>query len=199
MKQLFREPEHFIYKKPYKDGCFYIRSMQNKDLALIHSWVNKPYARRFWQMQGTLNELTKHYNKLKEENRINTFILCNEVKPVALFEVYQVLSSELALKYEAEVSDYGIHLLMAPHKDLLYLKKNINKVSKECLKTIVDMLFTFNSVKRIFAEPDKANFPAHRLAESVGFSFIKDIQLMEKQAKLYMLCKKEYLNRNLLN
>ena len=187
---LFQEPNRFFFEKKYNGKSFYIRSMQNCDIEMIHSWVNMPYAHRFWQMQGSLKELADHYFRQKEENRVSTFILCYELKPIALFEVYQVLSSELSLKFEAGVGDYGLHLLMAPHTELLSLKRVISKISRESLRTILEMLFSFSSVKRVFAEPDIENTHAHRLAESAGFTFIKDIQLQDKKAKLYVVKKK---------
>jgi penicillin amidase len=150
-------------------------------------------------MQGSLEELTKEYQKQKEENNSSNFLLCYDIQPIALFEVYQVSNTELALTYSAEVGDFGIHLLMAPHKELLPLKKDINKISEKTLSTILQMLFSYPSVKRVVAEPDAQNKYACRLAEQAGMSFIAEIELTEKKAKLYMISKEQYTNQNCCN
>ncbi len=189
---LFKEPHHFFFSSQLDKAVFNIRSMQPGDLPLIHNWVNQRYAHRYWNMQGTLEELTKAFHKQKEENNSSTFLVCHDTKPIALFEVYQVISTELALKYEAGINDFGIHLLMAPHADLLQLKKEIKKVSERTLLTVLDMLFTYNSVKRVVAEPDAQNSYACRLAENAGFKLLGEIELVEKKASLYMISKEQH-------
>ncbi|WP_262915492.1 acetyltransferase [Niabella ginsengisoli] len=122
--QLFTEPHHFFYSKPFDGSTFYIRSMQlEQDLDLIHRWVNAPHAHRFWQMQGAKKDLRTYYLKQKEENITSTFFVCNEQQPIALFDVYQVIWTALRSCYDARPSDYGIHLLMAPPRELIPLKK----------------------------------------------------------------------------
>lgn len=192
---LFKEPHHFFFNSQVGNTVFNIRSMQPGDLSTIHEWVNKPYAHRFWNMQGSLEELTKAYHKQKEESTSSTFLVCHNIQPIALFEVYQVISSELALKYEACMNDFGIHLLMAPHAELLPLKKELKKVSEHTLLTVLDMLFTYNSVKRVVAEPDAQNLYACRLAEQAGFRFMGEIELIEKKANLYMITKEQHIKQ----
>ncbi|MFT4093436.1 MAG: acetyltransferase, partial [Niabella sp.] len=62
--QLFTEPHHFFYRKSVGQIDLYIRSLQlEKDLPLIHKWVNMPYSSRFWQMQGSMEALYEYYQK----------------------------------------------------------------------------------------------------------------------------------------
>jgi hypothetical protein len=192
---LFKEPHHFFFSNPVGGTFLNVRPLLPDDLTLIHAWVNQPYAHRFWNMQGTIEDLKKEYQKQKDTNSSSSFLVCYDVKPVALFEVYQVISNELALTYEAAIGDFGIHLLMAPHRELLSLKKQIDKVSEKTLLTILKMLFSYNSVQRVVAEPDATNTHACRLAENTGFKFIGEVQLVEKKANLYMITKQQYLQQ----
>ncbi|NCU05697.1 MAG: acetyltransferase, partial [Chitinophagaceae bacterium] len=134
--------------------------------------------------------------KQKEDNSSSSFLVCYETKPIALFEVYQVISSELALTFEADIHDFGIHLLMAPHIELLPLKKQMKKVSEKTLRTILEMLFTYNSVKRVVAEPDANNLFACRLAINAGFVFLSEVELPEKKANLYMITKEQHTKQH---
>lgn len=190
---LFREPHRFVHVKKFGLDEFYVRSVLEKDLAWIFKWVNMPYAKKFWQMQGSLKELTQYYQRQKEENITSSFVVCDGICPIAVFEVYQALRTELAQKYEARPQDYGIHLLMAPYDELIRLKPLVNKISEKVLFTIIDMLFTFNSVNRILAEPDVRNNYAHKLAEKAGFEYRGDIQLTDKIARFYMLSKEQFI------
>lgn len=192
---LFTEPHHFFFSKQSGNLTLYIRSLQlEQDLDLVHRWVNAPYA-RYWQMQGSKNNLIKYYLRQKEENITSTFFVCNGCQPIALFDVYQSIWTELRTCYDARQSDYGIHLLMAPHRELISLKKDMGNVSEKALQTIIEMLFSFDSVGGVIAEPDIRNQPAHRLAEKIGFVFQKDIQLSDKTAKLYIITKSVYQKR----
>lgn len=191
---LFSEPHHFFYRKRYGRTWFYIREFHfGKDIPLIHRWVNSPYAHRYWQMQGTLKELTQYLIKQKQESITSISIVCHGLNPIALFETYHVKQNELSETYASEKNDYGIHLLMAPPNELLYLKEKIGNVSQSVLITILEMLFSYRSVKRVVAEPDVNNVLAHRLAEKAGFQFQDIIRLKDKTAKLYMITKEQFL------
>lgn len=193
--KLFREPHHFFYRKRFGKSYLYVRSARlAEDILPIHKWVNEQYARRFWQMQGTMQELTEYYQEQEQKNITSTFFVCHGVTPVALFEVYQVIRTEIESYYEADPADYGIHLLMAPYEELQALNKVITRVSEKVLLTIIETLFSFNTINRIVAEPDARNIHACRLAEKAGFTLIKQIQLPEKPANLYMISKDEFKN-----
>jgi acetyl CoA:N6-hydroxylysine acetyl transferase len=192
---LFKEPHHFFFSNPVDGAFLNVRPLLPSDLTLIHGWVNQPYALRFWNMQGSLEDLTKEYQKQKEDNISSNFLVCYNTQPIALFEVYQVSSTELAFTYESATGDFGIHLLMAPHSELLPMKKDIKKISEKTLLTILDMLFSYHSVQRVVAEPDSKNVYACRLAENAGLHFFSEIQLTEKKANLYMITKEQHLQQ----
>lgn len=191
---LFKGPHHFFYRKKFARTWIYIRPFHfRKDVPLIHRWVNRPYAHRYWQMQGTLKELVLYLIKQEEASVTITFIVCHGLKPIALFEVYHVEQTEVAAVYASANDDYGIHLLMAPPEELLSLKAKIRNVSENVLATILEMLFSYQAVNRVVAEPDIGNVLAHRLAEKAGFEFQRVIRLTDKTAKLYMITKEQFL------
>lgn len=191
---LFSEPHHFFYRKRYGRTWFYIRWFRlERDISIAYRWVNLPYAHKYWQMQGSLRDLTQYLIKQKQESIASTFIVCHGLRPIALFETYRVKQNELSATYASEKNDYGIHLLMAPPEELLYLKAKIGNVSQSVLITILEMLFSYQSVKRVVAEPDVNNVLAHRLAEKAGFQFQAIIRLKDKTAKLYMITKEQFL------
>ncbi|MBO9595537.1 MAG: acetyltransferase [Niabella sp.] len=163
-----------------------------KDLALMYRWVNQPYAYRFWGMQGTLKALYMFYSPKLEEGHLQLFFACIGATPVALVEVYPVLHSELAGALDFTEADYGIHLLMAPYREVkAAVRVNIEGLSVWVLKAMQRMLFGFSAVQRIVAEPDTQNMHACRLAEKAGFRYIKTLPLEGKVARLYTVARHE--------
>lgn len=190
---LFKEPHHFFYRKRFARTYIYIRWLRlETDLSTVHRWVNLPYTHRYWQMQGSLTDLTRYLINQKAACVTSTFIACHSKCPIALFETYHVTQTELTAKYASEKEDYGIHLLMAPPEELLSLKGKIGRVSERVLLTVLEMLFSYQSVNRVVAEPDINNIHAHRLAEKVGFKFQKVIHLTDKTAKLYIITREQF-------
>lgn len=192
--KLFTEPHHFLFRKSYENHYFYIRMAEPSDVPLIYDWVNKPYS-RFWGLNGkSITDITALLRRQKEENITCSFFVYQDDSPVALFEAYQVISSEMALKYEALPDDYGIHLLMAPPESLLEINRMVGKFSEKVLRTILSMMFSYSSVNRVIAEPDQENIKAHRLAERVGFHYQHNVSLVEKKARFYIITKTQFLS-----
>ena len=190
-----RPEEWFLYRERLHGDQRELRIRKvdlRKDLALMHRWVNQPYASRFWGMQGTLKALYMFYESKLEEGHLQLFFACIGAAPVALIEVYPVLHSELAGALDFTETDYGIHLLMAPYREVkAAVPVNIDGLSVWVLKATQQMLFGFSAVKRIVAEPDEQNTHACRLAEKAGFQYIKTLQLEDKMARLYTIVRHE--------
>ncbi|MBZ4190453.1 GNAT family N-acetyltransferase [Niabella beijingensis] len=163
-----------------------------KDLAVLYRWVNQPYAHRFWGMQGSLKMLYEFYEPKITSNGLQLFFACIGNVPVALVEVYPVLESELAGMADFTGGDYGIHLLMAPYREIKTVAaESAAGLSLRVLRVVQRMLFEFTSVVRIVAEPDERNTNACRLAEKAGFRYIKTLPLHDKRARLYMIARDE--------
>jgi hypothetical protein len=166
-----------------------VKAISETHLGILHNWINQSYSRKFWNMPISLAELTKDFLSRKDSTISRSFFICHGKKHIAFFEVYHVTQSELADKFPSTKEDYGIHLLMAPPKDILYLHQRLGNVSLNVLLTIIDMLFSSQTVNRIIAEPDIENNAAQALAVKAGFQYVKDIQLLDKKAKLFILSK----------
>jgi len=161
-----------------------------KEISTLHRWVNLPYSSRFWSMQGELSQLCRFYTDKVNSGDLQLFFVCYKSRPLAFFEVYPVMRTELKDFIDASKYDYGIHLLLAPYKDIgLVIKKPLRRLSMNILETIIQMLFSNEAVNRIFAEPDADNINANRLALKAGFRFIKMIQFPDKKANLYIINK----------
>ncbi|ANH80011.1 hypothetical protein A8C56_02580 [Niabella ginsenosidivorans] len=187
----------FLYKERLSGDRLELGIRQvalRKDLAVLYRWTNHPHAYRFWGMQEhTLKTLYEFYDLKITAGRLQLFFACVDSVPVALIEVYPVLESELAGKADFTDADYGIHLLMAPYREIkAAISVNIEGLSVWVLKAVQRMLFDFAAVTRIVAEPDECNTNACRLAEKAGFRYVKTLPLADKTARLYMITRDDY-------
>lgn len=162
-------------------------------LHTMHHWASAPYSSRFWQMNIPFQEFKDHYERLTKSGKYSVFVVSANNIPISQTEVYQVQNDPLSEHVEAKDSDYGIHLLMAPYRDLLtFFGQQTRGLAAEALVTVLDMLFGTLGATSVYAEPDIQNKHACNLAEQVGFTFLKKITLAEKEAKLYKITKKAF-------
>jgi RimJ/RimL family protein N-acetyltransferase len=178
-----------LYRKYFADFGYTIIMKPfslRRDITRLHHWVNSPYALEFWQMQGTIPQLYKHYEQFLQSGNGYSFLFFIGKKPVGLIDFYYALSDEIKTHYNAGINDYGIHVLMAPPG-----KKVIRGLSVNMVITCLYYLFTL-SVERIIGEPDIKNEKANRLVKRVGFRLIKEVQLSYKKANLYWYDKTDF-------
>ena len=167
------------------------------DLAVMHRWANHPHAKKYWQMDKTSAALYNYYFSQMDKN-LGIVLLCclNDALPLAQIDIYHVIKDELGQCYEAAAHDYGVHLLMAPYREILCkINLPLKKPAVHILKSTVELLFAYNTVQRIIVEPDKANTVANRLAQQAGFTFMKTIKLSYKVANLYQYKRSRYTAR----
>lgn len=151
-----------------------------RDAPTVHRWVNMPYARRFWGMQGPLEALRAHYAAFLGSGNGFSLMFFLGSRPVAQIDVYAAVTDEIRDHYDARIDDYGIHVLMGPHR------RPIPRLSQHVLLTCLSFLFTL-PVGRVMGEPDARNVKANALVRKLGFRFIKQISMSYKTANLYAL------------
>lgn len=192
----YGQPRINLYcKRPSANGsALFIRPVDlERHIGIIHHWANLPYSSRFWQMQGDRASLYEYYRDKVKDIQYRIFFVCLEEMPIALFEVYRSADDEVSRYYDFGQNDYGIHLMMAPYRELLgIVKGRVRGISIDVLITILQYLFTFSSIENIVAEPDSENKGACDLATKVGFSFLKKITMSYKNANLYLFNKEEF-------
>lgn len=176
-------PDETLYEKE----AVAFRSFQTSDIDMIHEWVNEPYAKRFWQMEGS-NELVRDtYDKIVQSPYAHSFIGLYNNNPVCQVDVYLVALDELKHHVKRKPDDCGLHFLMAPPK---LLKRGMGLTM---LRGFIDFYFSFPRGKRLFAEPDRENLKANALAQKAGFQFVDSIRLPDKFATLYCITRENFL------
>lgn len=168
-------------------GSFSFRPLQiEKDIALVHNWVNRDYA-KYWQMQHTTVEQVKAaYTAITQGKHSQAFMGFYNGTPAFLWESYWAMNDPIGKYYEVREGDYGLHLLVAP------VETPIHHFTLHILKTIIDFMLTNPAVERLIVEPDVRNEKMHVLTKRVGFEYLQEIQLPQKTAYLAFCTREQY-------
>ena len=96
-----------------------------KDVATLHSWVTKPYA-KYWGMENKsiveVFEAYKEVDNMPFHEAIMGF--CNG-KPAFLIEKYKAEKDVIADYYNAKPTDYGMHILVGPTEQPIKISPGI--------------------------------------------------------------------------
>ena len=161
---------------------------------VLHSWCNKPYSAKFWNMAGSYEELEDHFLQRQNFTNVSHTIYFINDQPLAFTEAYPIIGSELQEHIpDASDKDYGIHFLMAPPSSILE-KYDISSLPLTffTFKQALRNLYQEVPLENIYAEPDLQNNHAISLAKLTGFKKLKNIQLPDKVAALMQMDRDEF-------
>jgi RimJ/RimL family protein N-acetyltransferase len=156
------------------------------DAEMLINWAGQPYAKKFWQMNEPLHHWHETYRAIQANPDAHALLACIDEEPVAQIDVYSVNASELKEHVQASDNDAGLHLLMAPPREL---QKGFAFYT---LRSMQHYFFSFDTAGDLYAEPDHQNVHANRLAAATGFRFVKTITLAGKIANLFRLRREEF-------
>lgn len=196
-----KKNEFIFFSEQMKKIVLFRRKLQNgkeliikplhlpRDIKTIHNWVNKPYAKAFWQMEGSADDIYLHYENFLNAGTGYSLMCFLEDKPIAQVDYYKAATDEIKEHFDYCETDFGIHLLMGSYK------KPIAHLGRDVMITALAFLFTLTDIERIVGEPDARNEKANQLVVDVGFRFIKTIQMSYKTANLYMFEKTDFIKK----
>jgi len=173
-----------LHKRCFEKGAFEIgiRAFDlEKDLEIIHEWVNQEYAKKFWEMDGPIQDLEEAYIKHLGTDYSHPYLGMLNGKPIFTLELYWAIKDEVGKYYPFCPGDYGFHLLIAP------AKQRIPNFSRYALITCMEYFFSFGQVDRIIGEASVENEASHNLIAKVGCEFDKALVLPYKTANLTFL------------
>lgn len=143
------------------------------DIATIHDWVSRDYA-RYWGMQGLDRAAVQRaYVEIVAPAHVEALIGVHEGAPAFLAECYHPAHElELAARYEARASDRGLHILVGPRP-----ARPIPGFTRAAFAAVVDHLFAAPEVERLVVEPDVRNHKIRALNRAFGFRELRPIEL----------------------
>lgn len=157
------------------------------DLEIIHEWVNQDYAKKFWEMDGPIQQLEEAYIKHLGVDYSHPYIGTLNGEPIFTLELYWATKDEVGKYYPFHPGDYGFHMLIAP------AKQRIPNFSYYALTMCMEHFFTFSQVHRIIGEASVEHMGTHNLITKVGCAFDQALVLPYKTANLTFLTREMYL------
>ncbi|WP_292009875.1 GNAT family N-acetyltransferase [Chryseobacterium sp.] len=156
------------------------------DLDILYEWVNKDYAKKFWEMDGPIEELEEAYIKLLGVDYSHPYIGTLNGEPIFTLELYWAVKDEVGKYYPFHPGDYGFHMLIAP------AKKKINNFSYYALTMCMEHFFSHSQVHRMIGEASVDHAGTHNLITKVGCEFSKALTLPYKTSNLTFLNREMY-------
>lgn len=147
-----------------------------RDAALLHQWVNRPYA-RFWGLMGkSLAEVTAIYREQIEQRGVDARLACRQDsgEPLFLLEIYDPQTDELGRHYPVRPGDCGFHLMLAP------TDAGTPGLTFQLLGAALGFLFSHPGVQRLVCEPDLRNQKIITRLLQFGFERRKVVHLPHK-------------------
>jgi acetyl CoA:N6-hydroxylysine acetyl transferase len=178
------EPGNFIYYSQFAHLpnliCFKSLDLE-KDLPVIHRWVNMDYAKTFWQMEGSFEPLLEVYEKIMGHANAHSFVGFYGDQLICQLDLYMIGVDELSYHLPGEEEHCGFHLLMAPRT------KTIPGLTSALVRGFLEYYFSFPAAQKMYGEPDTRNQKSIALVKQAGFEFQRTISLSYKTAFLYSL------------
>lgn len=177
-----------LFEKKFEPGqSLSIRSLVlKKDLNILHQWVNEPYAKIFWQLEGPIEQLKSIYQAVLKNPDSHSFIGLLDEQLVCQIDLYRVQAADLGKHISCQYNDCGMHLLMAP------VRNPVPQLSRKVMECFMRHYFSFTEAEKLYAEPDIHNHKACRLLDKSGFSFVRNIMLTDKAASLYLITRNQF-------
>lgn len=158
------------------------------DLEILHEWVNLEYAKKFWEMDGPIEDLEEAYIKHLGVDYSHPYIGTLDGEPIFTLELYWAVKDEVGKYYPFHPGDYGFHMLIAP------AKRRIPKFSFHALTMCMEHFFSFKEVHRMIGEASATHTGTHNLITKVGCEFDKALVLPYKTSNLTFLNREMYHN-----
>ena len=149
----------------------------DRDLPLIHRWMNDPAVARYWDLNGPIERTSAHLAEQRALTHSEPYLARLAGRPIGYWELYRAAQDRLAAYYPAHADDVGIHLLIG-EPDL----RGVG-LGSMLLAALCDALQR-EARCRVVAEPDERNIASVRAFVSAGFRVSETIDLPEKRATL---------------
>ncbi|WP_407561618.1 GNAT family N-acetyltransferase [Streptomyces sp. 184] len=150
-----------------------------RDLTLLHRWMNDPSVAAFWKLAGPVEVTARHVRaQFEAGHSVPCFGVLDGVR-MSYWEIYRADRDPLARYYRAHPYDTGVHLLLGGGGD------RGRGLGTLLIRAVGDLVFdNCAPCGRVLAEPDVHNVPSVAAFLHAGFHFQEELALPDKRAAL---------------
>ncbi|AOC57226.1 MULTISPECIES: GNAT family N-acetyltransferase [Bacillus] len=167
----------------------FIRAEYERDVRLVHKWMQEEYVHPFWHLNIPFPAFEKHFYQAIHDPHQTLYLGTIDGTPMSYFEAYNVKGDVIESYYQPSPHDQGIHLLIGEPD---YVGKGF---AAPLLQAMTAFQFEQNKrTEKIVAEPDIRNEKMIHVFEKCGFERVKPVNLPDKTG-LLMFCDRERFER----
>lgn len=164
-----------------------------RDLPLLHRWMNDPEVDRFWQEAGDIDKHRAYLAGLIADPHMLPLIAAFDDEPFGYFELYWARENRIAPFYDAHDHDRGWHVLIGEpaFRGKAYLTAWFPSIQH----------FQFLDdprTQRIVGEPRADHERQLANLDKAGFARLKTFDFPHKRAVLVMLLREQFFGERLL-
>jgi hypothetical protein len=160
-----------------------------QDLLVIHDWVNRDYAKKFWQMDGPIQTLEAFYIKNYCCDYSSSFVGLINGEHAFLIEPYWPMRETVGKCYDARPDDYGFHIMVKPPTSAT------TSLLINTFRTALEYMFSLPQIGRVIGEADHNNTKLDALTRLVGYKLQEVITMPEKLANLTICTRESYCDK----
>jgi RimJ/RimL family protein N-acetyltransferase len=150
----------------------------DKDLDLIHGWMNDPAVARYWGLDGGVERTADHLAEQRVLPYTEAYVARLAGRPIGYWELYRAAEDRLAVHYPARPGDLGVRLLIGrPDARGLGLGTLL-------LTALCDSVQRQPEACRVVAEPDERDHASVRAFIAAGFVPSRTLTLAGRRATL---------------
>ncbi|MFF8651940.1 GNAT family N-acetyltransferase [Streptomyces griseoluteus] len=166
---------------PTPVGTFELAPLRlDRDLPLVHGWMNDPAVAEFWELAGPQDRSERHLRaQLDGDGRSVPCLGMLDGTAMSYWEIYRADLDPLARFYPARPQDTGIHLLIG---DGAHRGRGLGSALLTAVAELV--MERRRACTRVVAEPDIRNTPSVTVFRKAGFRCRAEIDLPGKRAAL---------------
>ncbi len=164
----------------------------DKDLHLLHRWMNDPRVDAFWNEAGDLEKHRRYLSGILSDPHMLPLIGCFDDEPFGYFELYWAKENRIAPFYDADDYDRGWHVVVG--EDAYRGRRYISA----WLPSLMHYMFLDDCrTQQIVGEPAAAHSQQIRNLEVSGFAKIKNFDFPHKRATLVTLLRERFFGDRL--
>jgi aminoglycoside 6'-N-acetyltransferase-1b/aminoglycoside 6'-N-acetyltransferase-2 len=150
------------------DTVVTLRLMTERDLPMLHEWLNRPHIVEWWggaEERPTLDEVLEHYlPRVLAEGAVTSYIAMLGEEPIGYAQSYVALGSGDG--WWEDETDPGVRGIDQSLANPTQLNKGLGT---KLVRALVERLFSDAAVTKIQTDPAPNNHRAIRCYEKAGF------------------------------
>jgi siderophore synthetase component/RimJ/RimL family protein N-acetyltransferase len=168
--------------------CVTLRPVQlERDLTLLHRWMNTEHVIEHWQLNKPLPEFREHLSQALADDHHRLCLVNVNGEDIGYAEIYHASRDRLAQFYPAAEHDWGWHLLIGEP-----LKVGQGH-AEAIIRVISQLIFAATPASKIVGEPDHRVKAYAVLGPRLCYEQQGLLEMPEKTAMLYYCWRERFV------